>query len=151
MLQAILTLPNWLQNYMAVCLVVGVLVTTVAICFMLRPLARGLSYGMYETVMYYRGGAKIRYVVVQFFNGLIFEPLRWLGKSNMQSISNNMTSWSGVFSWSFKKEFTRANSKKYNAEQKAEREAAAKNPEPQYIWDKSPADDDDFGSDFDSK
>ena len=56
-------LPTWFIVITAVATFIGYAVLIYFAGCLLRPLARGLSFGLYETIVYYKGGAKMRYVL----------------------------------------------------------------------------------------
>lgn len=124
--ETILAMPKAVQVYSYICMIVGFCVTPFLIVFLTRPLLRGLSYGLYTAVLYYKGGAHWGHIVIQILRAIFVEPLLWIGNNSQQSSSNNMSSWYGIFGWHFKKEYNRKASKIYNAECKAKREAARK-------------------------
>jgi hypothetical protein len=130
-------LPHWLVILNGFAMGVGYVVLLFVLIYILRPMLRGLSYGLYETVMYYKGGADLGRVFTRFLRALTLDLLT-LGdiNSNTQSVSNNMCSWYGIFGWHFKAEFNRKASKIYNAEQRNK---------PAPVETETVADDDDFG------
>lgn len=96
--------------------VIGYMFCTVVIGWYSRYLLRGLSYGLHSAVTVYKCGVKIHVVLRYVFAALLYHPLEFLvregfGGSHTSSVSNNMACWSGIFSWYFKPEFTRKNSK----------------------------------------
>lgn len=118
-------MPKAVQIYAYACMIVGFCVTPVIIGFLARPLLRGWSYGLYNAVLYYKGGAHWGHIALKILRAIFVEPLLFINNS-MQSTSNNMSSWYGIFGWHFKKEYNRKASKIYNAQCKAEREAKRK-------------------------
>lgn len=110
------------MNTIAMC--VGYAVMLVLLAVMLQPLLRGLSYGLWETVVFYKCGVSFWRVFKRFLRALFVDlPLWGILNSGVSNTSNNVSSWSGIFRWSFRKEFTRAISKREAREAKAEAEA----------------------------
>lgn len=91
----------------------------------IKPLLRGLSHGLFETVLYYKCGVSVGRVFKRFVRAVFVDfPFWGFANSNTTSITNNLSGWHGVFSWHFKKDFTRANSIKEDKANAAKRETA---------------------------
>ena len=100
--------PDW---YIAACLIVGNVVFPIMIFLAARPLLRGLSYGLWETVVYYKAGCGTWAVVKRFMWAVLFDLFFWsLANQGTQEVSKGGACWTGLFGWYFRKEFTRANS-----------------------------------------
>ena len=120
MIEFLASLTGFMYVLACVCFVTGACGVLWFVVALLQPMLRGLSYGLHETVMYYKGGADLGRVFTRFLRALTFDFLTWgIINSTTQSVSNDMCSWYGIFRWHFKTEFTRKASKQYNAEQKA--------------------------------
>lgn len=105
---------------------IGYALLVVVVAIMLHPLLRGLSHGLWETVCFYKCGVSMWRVFKRFVRAVFVDTFIWgLLNSGVSSVSNNEASWSGIFRWSFRKTFTRAAGKKWNAQQaEAKRKAA---------------------------
>lgn len=104
----------------------GYAVLVILALLIARPLARGLSYGLYETVVFYKCGISMWRVFKRFVRAVFVDLFVWgLLNSGVENTSNNESSWSGIFRWSFRKTFTRAAGKKWNAQQAAAKRKAA--------------------------
>jgi hypothetical protein len=115
--------PHW---YIAACFMTGFVVLPVLTLLASRPLLRGLSYGLYETVVFYKCGVSMWRVIKRLIKAVLWNTFTWqLLNPGLQNTANNESSWSGIFRWSFRKTFTRAAGKKWNAEQAAAKRKAA--------------------------
>lgn len=115
--------PHW---YIAACFMTGFVILPVLVFLASRPLLRGLSYGLYETVVFYKCGISMWRVFKRFMRAVFVDLFVWgLLNSGVENTSNNESSWSGIFRWSFRKTFTRAAGKKWNAQQEAAKRKAA--------------------------
>ena len=117
-------LPFWLAAINTVALVIGYIALAWIALFCMRPLARGLSHGLYETVLYWKAGVPALRVLKRGVRALYFDfPLWGFLNSTTTSTSIGPASWGGVFRWHFRDGFTRSNSIREAA---AERAAARK-------------------------
>lgn len=131
-------LPTWFAVLNTIALGIGYTVLLFVLARSLRPIARGLSHGLWETVVIYKLGCSMWRVFKRFARAFYFDlPLWGLLNSNTTNISNNLSSWSGIFGWHFKDGFNRADSKRERELMKAE--AAASKPETEseeaFEWD----------------
>lgn len=131
-------LPNW---YIAACLITGLVIFPIIAVLASRPLLRGLSYGLWETVVFYKCGVSFWRVFKRFVRTVFIDLPSWGFLNSTSSITNNAGGWYGIFSWRLKKSFTRANSIRENKE-------TAKNPAP---IEPEEADEEPFVVDLDSE
>ena len=113
-------LPNW---YIAACLITGMVIFPIMVVLASRPLLRGFSYGLWETVIIYKCGVSFWRVFKRFVRTVFIDLPSWGFLNNPSSITNNAGGWYGIFRWRLNKSFTRAKSIRENKE-------AAKNPAP---------------------
>jgi len=105
--------PYW---YIAACFITGFVVFPIMLALAARPLARGLSHGLWETVVYWKAGVPIWKTFKRLLRAFWFDLWFWhLINSTLDNESIGGAYWWGVFGWSFKKEFTRANSTRKQA------------------------------------
>lgn len=124
LLSAIGFLPNW---YITACLLTGLVILPIMAFISCRPLLRGLSYGLWETVIFYKVGVSYWRVFKRLMKAVFINfPFWGLLNSTTSSITNNAGGWYGIFSWRLEKSFTRARSIRESKEAKEK----ANNPEP---------------------
>lgn len=104
----------------------GYAVLIILALLILKPMLMGLSYGLWETVCFYKCGVSGWRVFKRGFRAVLWDTFTWrFINGYTESVSNNEASWSGIFRWSFRKTFTRAAGKKWNAQQAAAKRKAA--------------------------
>uniref|UniRef100_A0AB39CEV2 Holin n=1 Tax=Pseudomonas phage HRDY3 TaxID=3236930 RepID=A0AB39CEV2_9VIRU len=109
--------PYW---YIAACFVTGFVVFPIMLAILAKPLARGLSHGLYEVVLYWKADVSLWGVFKRFLKVIYFDfPLWGILNSTTTKTSIGPACWYGVFGWYYEKSFTRANSKRKNAEKEA--------------------------------
>lgn len=115
--------PHW---YIGACFMLGFVILPVMTFLASRPLLMGLSYGLWETVCYYKCGLPMWKVFKRLFIAVLWDTFTWrFINGYTESVSHDEGSWSGIFRWSFRKTFTRAAGKKFIAQQaEAKRKAA---------------------------
>jgi len=93
-------------------MIFGYLCLTIIFGFVCRPVLRGVSAGLFETVLYYKAGCSYKTVLKQFLASFTTYPFRWIfrGKS-CESFSIGGSGWWGIFNWSFDKSLNRKSSK----------------------------------------
>lgn len=103
--------PTWLVVITVIATIIGYAVFLYFAVYALRPLARGLSYGLWETVVFYKCGVSMFRVFKRFLRAVFIDfPFWGFLNTYTTSITNNVSSWHDVFAWRFEKSFTRANS-----------------------------------------
>lgn len=111
--------PYW---YIAACFIVGFILFPIMLAILAKPLARGLSHGLWEVVLYWKAGVPLWGVCKRLLRVLYYDLWLWgLLNGTLTSNSVGPASWYGIFGWHFKAGFTRANSKR---EEQAKKEAA---------------------------
>lgn len=115
--------PDW---YIATCLIAGMVIVPLFSLLLIRPLLRGFSHGLYEVVLFWKAGVSAFGMFKRCVKLLFIDIWFWhLLNSTTTSTSCGPASWSGIFSWSFRKGFTRANSKREaKANKETEHESA---------------------------
>lgn len=112
--------PMWFVVITAVATLMGYAILMYFAVLALRPVARGLSYGLWETVVFYKCGVSMFRVFKRFLRAVLIDfPFWGFLNTHTTSITNNMAAWRGAFSWSFEKSFTRAISIRERKENKA--------------------------------
>lgn len=109
-------LPIWLQAVNTLALGIGYVVIMATIYYCTRPILRGLSYGLFQMVLLIKIGAPLRMILKALAFALFREPIAWFGKNSTVNISDNYSTWSGIFQWHYSKKLHRGLYKLWIAE-----------------------------------
>lgn len=130
-------MPLYLQILNTLALGIGYTAMLITLAFILRPVARGLSHGLWETVVMYKLACPMSRVFKRLARAFYFDmPLWGFLNTNTTQITNNLSGWYGIFGWHFKAKFNRADSLRERELMKAE--AATPKPESEeepFEWD----------------